>query len=51
MLYNPKENNPTALKSNIFGQFKKDSNTTSYTQYISDLLNTQAEILARAQQI
>ena len=50
-LYNPKETNPTALKSNIFGQFKKDSNTTSYTQYISDLLDTQAEILARAQQI
>ena len=40
-----------ARQPKIFGQFKKDSNSTSYTKYIHDLLNIQAEILARAQQI
>ena len=51
VLYNPYEKNPTALQSNIFGNHKKESNSITYTKYISDLLDCQAEILARAQQI
>ena len=51
VLYNRQEKNVEARQPKIFGQFKKDSNSTSYTKYIHDLLNIQAEILARAQQI